>query len=76
MAKSTPAEKRYAKRYYESHPKKKAEKIAKQVKKQQANKSKFAKLQRDRYHSNKAYKEYKIEYAKNYYRKHYKKNNS
>ena len=50
MAKSTPAEKRYAKRYYESHPKKKAEKIAKQVKKQQANKSKFARMQRERYH--------------------------
>lgn len=73
MGKSTSAEKRAAKRYYDSHPKEKAKKIAKQVAKQKANKGKFAKIQRDRYHGNKEYKEYKIDYAENYYRKHKKR---
>ena len=34
MPKSTKAERKYAKKYYESHPKKKAEKIKKQIQKQ------------------------------------------
>lgn len=70
MAKSTNAEKKAAKKYYETHPKEKAKKIAKQVAKQKANKSKFAKIQRERYHSNRDYREYKIDYAEDYYKKH------
>lgn len=73
MAKSTLAEKKYAKKYYDSHPKQKAKKIAKQVKKQKEQPSKFAKSQRERYRTNSDYKAYKISYAKQYYRNHQQK---
>lgn len=73
MAKSTTAEKRYAKKYYNSHPKEKAKKIAKQIKKQKQEPSKFAKSQRERYRTNSDYRAYKIKYAKQYYRDHYMK---
>lgn len=69
MAKSTPSEKRYAKRYYETHPKEKEKKIKKQIAKQRANPKKFAKEQRDRYRDNKEYRDYKIKYAKDYYKR-------
>lgn len=69
MPKSTIAEKKYAKKYYETHPKERAKKIKKQIAKQKANPEKFAKEQRDRYHSNKEYRDYKIAYARNYLKK-------
>ena len=69
MAKSTASEKRYAKRYYDTHPLKKREKIKKQIAKQKANPKKFAKIQRDRYHENEEYREYKIKYARDYYKR-------
>lgn len=69
MAKSTPSEKRYAKRYYETHPQERQKKIRQQVAKQKANPKKFAKEQRERYRENKEYRDYKIKYAKDYYKR-------
>ena len=69
MAKSTQSEKRYAKRYYETHPQERRKKIKNQIAKQKANPKKFAKEQRERYHENKEYRDYKIKYAKEYYKK-------
>ncbi len=73
MPKSTKAERKYAKKYYESHPRKKAEKIKKQIQKQKESPSQFAKGQRERYRTNSEYRAYKIAYAKKYYRDHYAK---
>lgn len=73
MAKSTKAEKAYAKKYYNSHPKQKAEKIKKQIAKQKRNPKEFAKNQRERYRTNAEYRAYKISYAKKYYQDHKKK---
>lgn len=70
---STKAEKAYAKKYYNSHPKQKAEKIKKQIQKQKSNPKTFAKQQRERYRTNSEYRAYKIGYAKKYYRDHYAK---
>lgn len=72
MPKATAKEKRYAKKYYESHPKERATKIAKQISKQKANPKKYAKEQRERYANNKEYRDYKIAYAKAYYKRHKK----
>ena len=69
MAKSTEKEKARAKKYYETHPKARARIIAKQIAKQKANPKKYAKIQRDRYHEDKEYRDYKIEYAKRYQRR-------
>lgn len=73
MPKSSLAERRYAKKYYESHPKQKKIKIAKQIAKQKDKPKEFAKMQRERYRTNSEYRAYKIEYAKKYYRNHYAK---
>ena len=70
MAKSTTAEKQYAKKYYRTHPKKREEKIENQLAKQRANPKKYAKIQRDRYHEDKEYRDYKIDYAREYRKKH------
>ena len=73
MAKATKAEKAYAKKYYNTHPKQKAKKIKKQIQKQKDNPETYAKAQRERYRTNPEYRAYKIKYAKTYYRNHYAK---
>lgn len=69
MGRSTEKEKKRAKRYYETHPQEREEKIRKQIAKQKANPKKYAKIQRDRYWDDKKYRDYKIAYAKAYYRR-------
>lgn len=73
MPKTSSSKKAYNKRYYREHPKMKKELLENQNQKQRANPRKYAKIQRDRYHSNKEYRDYKIEYAKDYYKKHKKR---
>lgn len=69
MAQSTAKEKAYAREYYKTHPKQRQKAIDKQLAKQKANPKKYAKIQKKRYHSDKEYRDYKIEYARDYYKK-------
>lgn len=63
---STLKQERTSKKYYETHKKYRQEKIAKQIKKQKANKTETSEYQKSYYHSNEEYKKYKQRYAKAY----------
>ncbi len=63
MAKTTTAEKKYNKRYYEKHKKK----IIKEVQaKQKSNRPEYNKDKREYYRDNEDYRKYKRKYAKEY----------
>lgn len=76
MAKTTAKKKAYNKKYYRTHPKKRQEMIDKQIAKQKANPEKYARKSREYYHKDKDYREYKIDYARDYRRKHKKRRTS
>ena len=63
---STKKQESASKKYYDSHPSYRKKKIAKQVAKQKANKKETAKKQKEYYHKNEEYREYKKKYARQY----------
>lgn len=63
---STTKQEKASKKYYDNNKEYRQKKIKKQIEKQKRNKSKTVKYQKECYHTNETYKEYKKNYAKRY----------
>ena len=63
---STKAQEKASKKHYDTDSKYRKKKIDKETAKHKANKPKYAKEQKDYYHSSEEYRKYKRAYAKKY----------